>query len=430
MRIIPFPGHDGASLEQAWPSELDAALSGAADGPDADSWRELREDVRALAPPISADFERQLALRIAERGARRRAGRGARGGLARVLAQRTPTLRLRRPRRPVLATIAAAAGAVVAAAILVAIVGFSSGGSIQVTTRAPRAEPGVSAPARTGSGEGTGATSGSSAGGSVGPVVRASGQASRGAKAAVAEAAEPSPSQPATLGTPPPAPGRVQQLAASVTLAVTSGEVQSSADRVARLAVGDGGYVQSSHVQVQQTGTSEADLLLKLPSEKVGAALASLERVATVRDESQSLQDITGSYDAARRRLADATAERTALLRALSRAITQGQIDSLRERLAQSSSAITQARSAFEAVSRRASTAEVEVTVVGDAHASSEGLTLHRGLRDAGRVLVVMLIVLLIAAAVLAPVSLVLVALVTARRAWRRHRREHALDAG
>jgi flagellar biosynthesis chaperone FliJ len=193
--------------------------------------------------------------------------------------------------------------------------------------------------------------------------------------------------------------------------------------------VGDGGYVQSSHVQIQQAGASEADLLLKLPSEKVGAALAALERVASVRDESQSLQDITSSYDAARRRLADATAERAALLRALSRASTQGQIDSLHERLAQASSAIGQARSALQAVSRRASTAEVEVTIVGDAHASGEGLTLTRGLHDAGRVLLVTLIVLLIAAAALVPASLLFVALVTAGRAWRRSRREHALDA-
>jgi hypothetical protein len=432
MRIVPFPGHDGVSIEQAWLSELDAALNGTADGPEAVSWRELREDVRVLAPPMSADFERQLAQRIAERGVRRQARRGTRGaGRARELRSRMRKPRLRRPGRPALAAIAAAASAV-GVAILV-VVGPSSGGRPPEAVPHSAVEPGVSAPGRV-SGEGAGAAggsgSGSGAGSSAGPDIKAPAETSRGAKAAAAEAAEASPGGPASSAAPAPAPGHVQQLAASVTLAVSSGAVQSSADRVARLAVGDGGYVQSSRVQVQQAGTSEADLVLKLPSEKVGVALASLERVATVREESQSLEDITGSYDAARRRLADATAERTALLRALSHAITQGQIESLHERLAQSSSAITHARSAFEAVSRRAGTAEVEVTVVGDAHASSEGLTLHRGLHDAGRVLVATLTVLLIAAAVLVPSSLLLVALVAARRAWRRQRRERALDAG
>lgn len=149
-----------------------------------------------------------------------------------------------------------------------------------------------------------------------------------------------------------------------------------------------------------------------------------------MRSESQSLQDITNTYDEARQRLNDATAERQALLRALARASTEGEIDSLRERLAQNGGAIARARAALGTVSRQASTAEVEVTVEGDKNANSEGLTLHRGLHDAGRVLTVTLVVLLIAAAVLVPLALVAIALATARRAWRRHRRERVLDGG
>jgi cellobiose-specific phosphotransferase system component IIA len=177
----------------------------------------------------------------------------------------------------------------------------------------------------------------------------------------------------------------------------------------------------------EEETAGEATLTLSLPSAKLSAALASLGRLAPVRSESQSLQDITNTYDAARQRLSDATAERQALLRALSKATTEGQIDSLRERLAQNRGSIAQAHTAFQAVSQRASTAEVEVTVIGDGHAGSEGLTLHRGLHDAGRVLVVTLVVLLIAAAILVPLALLLAALVTTRRAWRRHQRERVL---
>ena len=85
-----------------------------------------------------------------------------------------------------------------------------------------------------------------------------------------------------------------------------------------------------------------------------------------MRAENQSLQDITNTYDAARQRLSDATAERQALLRALTKASTEGEIDSLRERLAQNRGAIANAHTALQAVSQRASTSEVEVTVVGD----------------------------------------------------------------
>jgi Domain of unknown function (DUF4349) len=393
MRIVHFPGHDGTSAEEDWVTELESALSGGGEGAAAEAWRELREDVRALAPPMAADFERELRERIAERGAQARPRRG----------------RLRRPARPAVGAIAAAFSALVVALVIV--------GPWRTTAPTERANEGVPDEARVVPGVGATAATKSapaSAAGSANP--------SSGTSAPTAEAPG------AALGGPAAAPGRVQQLGASLTLAVTPGGVQPTADRVARLAVRDGGFVQSSRVQVQQGGTGEANIMLRLQSEKLSAALASLERIAPVRDESQSLQDITDSYDAARRRLADVTAERQALLHTLSLASTQGQIDSLRERLSQARAAITSAHSALEALSRRASTAEVEVSVVGDTRAGSEGLTLHRGLHDAARVLTVTLVVLLIAAAVLVPLTLALVALLLATHAWRRHRREHALD--
>jgi hypothetical protein len=220
----------------------------------------------------------------------------------------------------------------------------------------------------------------------------------------------------------------VQQLAASLSLSATPSDVQATADRVARLAVSEEGFVESSHVQVEQEGASEATLMLRLPGRRLSADLAALGQLAPVRAESQSLQDITNTYDAARQRLSDATAERGALLRALAGATTEGEVDSLRSRLSQARIAITQAQAALQAISRRASTAEVEVTVLGDAHAGSEGLTLRRGLHDAGRVLLVALVGLILAATVLVPLALLLATFAGARRMWRRYQRERALD--
>jgi hypothetical protein len=392
MRIVPFPaGHDDDGAEQAWLAEMESALSGAAQGPAAESWRELREDVRSLAPAMSPGFERELRERILERDA----------------ARRRPRLRLPRPGRPEIAVAFSVALVVLVA--LVVVGPWRSGRpseavpvSEHLSTGAPASSPSVAAATRS----------------SKGPA-EAAGEA--GSSASVT--ATPSSNGPAS------AQGRLQELGASVTLAVTPASVQETADRVSLLVVRDGGFVQSSHVQVQQGHGGEATLTLELPSEKLSAALASLEQIASVRDESQSLQDITNSYNAARQRLTDANAERQALLHALAKATTEGQIDSLRERLAQSRGAVASAHAALEAVSRRASTSDVEVTVLGDAHAASEGLTLHRGLHDAGRVLTVALVVLLIALAVLVPLGLVLLALLGARRVWRRHEREQALGA-
>jgi Domain of unknown function (DUF4349) len=410
MRIIPFPARGDTGPEEAFGAELEAALDGDGVGAAAESWRELRTDVRALAPPMAPEFERRLAERIAERSASRRP-RGVSPAVPSAARPRPASRRrdrwlgwLRRPAR--LGAAAAVAIAVVAAVAIVA--GTHQPGSSKV--------PALSRPAL--------ATSQ----GAVAPHARHGAEA----KADELGPAEPAPAEATSAETASAgaatAPGRVQQLAATITLAASSNDVQATADRVARLTVGDGGFVQNSHVQVQTTGTSEANLMLRLPSAKLDGALGSLGQLAPVRAESQSLQDITDAYDAAERRLSDADAERQALLRALSAAITQGQIDSLREQLAQAGGAIAQARSALHAVSQRASTAEVEVNIVGDGSGASEGLTLHHAVHDAGRVLVVTLAVLLIAAAILVPLALLLVALASGGSAWRRYRRERALD--
>ncbi|HEY4917572.1 MAG TPA: DUF4349 domain-containing protein [Solirubrobacteraceae bacterium] len=389
MRIVHFPtAHDDDGAEQAWLQQLESALDGDAQGPAAESWRELRDDVRSLAPAMSADFERELSERILERDR------------ARVPRK----LRLTRPSRPAIAT--AFSVAVVALVALVAVAPWRGG-------HAPEAEPAqhVSSGALVRAPSATATPT---------PTPKGSAQAAGEASPAGAAVA------PSSNG-PAAALGRIQQLGASVTLAVTPANVQETSNRVSRLVVRDGGFVQSSHVQVQQGRGGEATLTLRLPSEKLSAALASLEQIAPVREESQSLQDITNTYDAARQRLRDVEAERQALLRALAKATTEGEIDSLRERLAQSRGALAGAHSALEVVSRRASTAEVEVTVLGDAHAAGEGLTLHRGLHDAGRVLTVTLVVLLIAAAALVPLALLLLGLTAAVRVWRRRRREQVL---
>jgi RNA polymerase sigma factor (sigma-70 family) len=395
MRIITFPGGDPADPESTWVLELEDALNGEAQGSSAESWRELREDVRALAPPMTPAFEQRLRERLAERQTARR--RHSRLGRARALGR---ARRLIRPR-------AVAAMASVAVAILAVLV-VGLGGS-----RRPGSEarPEFAVAHRAGGAPAVKAAS---------PVhaekaAEAPATSATGSSAAKAGAQDLAPA----TGGPAAPPGRVQQLAASVSLSVSPASVQSISEGVARLAVRNEGYVQQSHVQVQQHGSSEASLSLKLPSARLAAALAAIARLAPVSAESQSLQDITNAYEVARQRLADARAERQALLRALAAATTEGQIDSLRERLSQSRSAITQDQAAVQSVSQRASTAEVEVTVLADAAGSSstsEGLTLRRGLHDALRVLTVALIGILIAG------------LAIARRVWRRYQRERALD--
>jgi Domain of unknown function (DUF4349) len=438
MRLISFPGGREPRPPESWAAELEAALEGERTGPVADSWRELREDVRALAPPIAPEVEDRLRARIAEGAGRRRPPTSFswRAVAARTVAPRRapvtpgestrPDTLARRPRRRSSRRpwrLAAAGALAVACAIAAAVILAGPRPAVVNTQFGASGKPAVATGGR--------ATSRPEEKGAANSPAVASSTAANagGAEQGRAEQMGPARAGEAAPGGPAAAPGRVQQLAASISLAPNPGDVQATADRVARLTVSDGGFVENSHVQVQQGHAGEANMTLSLPSARLAAALASLGQLAPVRSQSQSLQDITGAYDAARRRLADVTAERQALLRGLARAETQGQIDSFHERLAQASSAIAQARSALQAVSQRASTAEVEVTVVGNGHASSERLTLGRGLNDAEGVLTVTLDVLLVLVAILVPLALVLGGLATGLRAWRRYHRERALDA-
>jgi hypothetical protein len=408
MKLVPFPRR-GDEADDALVAGLEAALSGESTGAEAESWRELRADVRTLAPPISAELERELWTRIEARSApgrerapiRRRLRLGPRAMLASLGAWLASGLRAR---------LLAASGIVVTVAIVtVAIVAPWQGerigervfksGSVQFF------RPDDLGPAN-------------------GPVLAgAHKHSSSVAAAAPIEAAAEGEATAAGAASG----ARVQQHSASITLSPKPEAVQSVADAVAQLTARDGGFVQSSNVHVQNRA-GEANLTLSLPSARLSAALASLGRLAPMRSESQSLQDITDEYNGARTKLADAVAERQALLRALAKASTQGEIESLHARLALAAGAITSARNEYAAVSRRGSNSTVEVAVLGDAHASSSESTLSKALHDAGDVLKVALAGAIVALAVLLPLTILLVLLALGRRVTRRRLRERVLS--
>jgi len=389
MKLISFPGGRAPAPHADWNADLEAALDGLAPGPDAESWRDLREDVRALAVPIDPEFERLLRERLEQpRASAPRPGRALRW-----------TSRGQRG-APMLG--AAGALAAVIAALLIAA-------PWRTVTAPPASRSGVTSSQAQGSKE------------QVHPSAPVQANAPQSVQAA--------PETPAVQSTGASAPGRVQQLGASISLSTLPEQLQSTSDAVAQVAVRAGGFVASSHVQSERTG-GEAALTLNVPSARLNSALASIGRLADVQSESRSLQDITDEYGAAQRRLGDLRAERAALLKALAAASTEGEIASLRERLAGSRAAIASAEHSLQAITHRAATSEIEVTITGNHAARHEGVTVTRGVRDAERVLVVVLDTLLIAAAVMIPLALITLLLLAARRAWRRARRESALDAG
>jgi hypothetical protein len=341
----------------------------------------LESDLRAMAPALDPDFERELHARLAERAAASKRQRS-----------------LDRWRRPALA-FAAALSVLVPVAIVVP-------GQLGSTHQRP--------------------TLGVANDG----VIPEKHSAEAAAESQVStRAAVPAPGPTSSASS---ASGRLQQLSASIALGSAPGGVQRLADEVSRLTTRDGGFVEHSNVQEESAGQSEAQLTLQLPSAKLSSALAALGRLAPVRSESQSLQDITSRFDSARRRRSDLLAERRALLHALSLAQTQGAIESLQARLAQTRSALARAIAEVQAAAHSAATSQVEVSVVTSHSTAAQKprSALERGLHTALHVLVVTLIVLLTASAVLVPLCLLLGAVATLRRAWLRQARERALERG
>ncbi len=408
MRVIPFAPPRMSDADARALAEIEAALDGDGTGPEADHWRELRADVRSLSEPVDPVFADALRQRVR---APKQPGRSPRGLAAAVARRRGVAL----------------AFASSLAAVLVAV--FAFGVASSPSSRSPRPDelaPAVAGPARIVEEAGPRARV---KGLPVAPGVEVPhGQGAEKKAEVVAGSSAAS----GGAGVEEPAGearGRVQHLGAAISLGGGGEGVQRVAERVGQATVAAGGFVEGSRVQTQQGSPGEAFLTIVLPSAKLQATLSQLERIAPVRAETQSLQDITSEYHAAVSRLATARAERSALLRALARATTPAAIESLHARLAGSAHQISAAEHQLASVSRQASQAQVEVTVLGEAHHAGGG-TLGRGLRDAGKVLTVSLAVLVVAAAVLVPLTLVLVTIALGGRLWRRQRRERVLGSG
>jgi hypothetical protein len=229
------------------------------------------------------------------------------------------------------------------------------------------------------------------------------------------------------------AAGRKVQRNALLVLEAPDGKVESTADAVIRTVDRFGGIVQSSSIGSSDATSGEASFDLRIPTGKLDVALAALSKLGHVAERSQNLQDITGSFTSAQDRLADARAERRGLLRALGRATTSLQIESLRSRLRLVRSTIARLDGQLDSLRRRADLSTVQLTVRGggksDEGAAGGHWTPADAARDALRVLEVIAGVALIALAIALPLTLLGVAIVLGVRLGRRRRREGALDA-
>jgi hypothetical protein len=231
-----------------------------------------------------------------------------------------------------------------------------------------------------------------------------------------------------------PGNGRQAIQSAQLQLSVAPTRIDQVAQEVFDVVGSVRGYVEDT--TVTQTGGLDgyANLELTVPASALAQTMTELARVphAQVTSRTDGIQDVTDRYGAAQRRLADAKALRTALLKQLANAQTTQDINSLNAQLRDADGAISAAQGALNVLSHQINTVQIGVTIAAAPPAPvahSSGFTIGKAAHDARRVLVVAAGVSLIVLAVLVPVGLLASLLWWVGAALRRRRREQALDA-
>lgn len=389
---------------------IDRALSGEPVEFELRELEDLVRDIRATAPAMTPAFAARL---------EHDAGEG-------FPTPREHPTRMQRPGRRWL--LLPAVGSVAAVLVALVVVLGGGGGDDEITTFSGEAR----APA-------SGAVAADeSAAAPEEPTADRRQSSGAGSGSAAPQAVEPAPApSSATAKAAPPAsvggtsaPRKVVRNA-SIAIQTPAAEFDRTTDAVNAVVARFGGIVASSQIGASDASGGEATFDLRIPTDRLDRALAALSKLGHVTERSQGLQDITGSFTSAQSRLTDARAERRGLLRALERATTQAQIDSLKAQLRSVGSRISALKGQLASLRQRADLAVVDLTVRGTGESTEPGggtWTPGDAAGDALRVLEVLAGVLLIGLAVLVPAALLGGAVAYGVRFGRRRRRETALD--
>jgi hypothetical protein len=235
---------------------------------------------------------------------------------------------------------------------------------------------------------------------------------------------------PPAADTAPRAPRREIERAASLTLATPRDRIEETADDAIRVTDRHRGFVMTSSVSAGEGAKAGANLDLRIPSTRLQAALADLSELAHVRARTQDTRDITGAFRSPRRRLADAFAERRALLRQLARAVTINETAAVRARLRAVNRRIDRVQAELRRLRDRVSFSAVSLAIEPGSGKAADGggWSIGDAVDDALSVLRTMLGAALVALAVVIPASLLAGFGWVAYRAWLRRRRESALE--
>ncbi len=205
------------------------------------------------------------------------------------------------------------------------------------------------------------------------------------------------------------------------------------------MVVNEHGTVQNSHITSasRSSGGGYATFTLSIPTGNLQAAMTQLSRLhfAALNSSTAGSQNVSSRYDSYQRKLGDAQALRTSLLKQLQTADSQTAIDSIEAQIKTAERQIAHWQSTLHSLQHQISYSDVSVQVnagglpITATAGTQSGFTITRAVHDALHVLVVSAGVAVIALAAMIPFGLVAALLMWLWVWLRQRRREQALDA-
>jgi hypothetical protein len=233
----------------------------------------------------------------------------------------------------------------------------------------------------------------------------------------------------------PPSNGRKIIQSAQLALMTAPSRIDAVAQEAFDVIGRENGIINHSNVTATGGPDGYAQFQLSVPSSALPATMAALSqlRYAHVGSRTDTTQDVNDEFQRDTRRLADARALRTSLLKQLANATTQQQIDSLNAQIHDAEASISSDEATLRNLNHQIGYSQITLTISAGATpvpvaSSGGGFTIGKAAHDAGRVLTVAAGVALIALAALVPAGLVGALVWWITTAVRRRRREQALD--
>ena len=231
-----------------------------------------------------------------------------------------------------------------------------------------------------------------------------------------------------------PTTGKRQvQRRVDLSVRIKSGQLGDAAGEVGDITRQAGGFVADSQVSVRTRGAGDGRFRLTVATSRLDAAVDRLSGLGTVTAQDQTSTDITSAFDSTQGRLDDATAERRALLRALARADTAGQIASLRSRIADNRALRARLDADLQRLQRRTDLTTISLKLwapSGDAPSADDDgqWSIGDAAGDAVDILGTVSGVLLVSVAALLPFGILAAIAWAVFRTRRRRQRDAALD--